>query len=60
MKRKTANFTFRLTEGVLEALRIAATKEQRSAANLLEVLIREHCRKAGIRVEEENTKAEGA
>ncbi len=50
MRQKTQSFTFRVTPCLLEALREAAEREQRSVSNLLEVLVRKHCVDAGIRI----------
>ena len=49
---KTATLTFRIDPGVKEALRTAAHQEHRSIANMVEVLIRDHCGRNGISVEE--------
>ncbi|NCA89396.1 MAG: hypothetical protein EOM92_10930 [Gammaproteobacteria bacterium] len=46
--KKTTTLTFRLDLALKEALRIAAEREHRSIANMLEVLIREHCARQGI------------
>jgi len=40
---KTATLTFRIEPGLKEALRVAAEKEHRSIANMVEVMIREYC-----------------
>ncbi|MCH9027042.1 MAG: hypothetical protein IIA05_08010 [Proteobacteria bacterium] len=50
---KTATLNLRIDPGVKEALRIAAKEEHRSIANMVEVLIREHCKDAGIPVPEQ-------
>jgi hypothetical protein len=46
---KTATLTFRIDPGLKEALRIAATLEHRSIANMVEVLIRNYCEQRGIK-----------
>lgn len=51
--RKTATMNLRIDPGVKEAARIAAEKEHRSVANLIEVLIRHHCEEAGISIPEQ-------
>ena len=43
----------RIDPGVKEAATIAAQKEHRSVANLIEVLIRRHCEEAGISIPEQ-------
>ena len=48
---KTSTLTIRLDPGLKEALRAAAQAEHRSIANMIEVLIREHCSKSGIFIE---------
>ncbi|MDW5376402.1 ribbon-helix-helix protein, CopG family [Halomonas sp. HP20-15] len=47
---KTATVTFRIDPGVKEALRTAAAREHRSIANMIEVLIRDYCKKNGVAV----------
>lgn len=47
---KTATLTFRIDPGLKEALRVAAHMEHRSIANMIEVLIRNHCEQRGIAV----------
>jgi len=47
---KTATLTFRIEPDLKEALRIAADQEHRSIANMVEVLIRDHCERRGIAV----------
>lgn len=50
---KTATLNLRIDPGVKEALRIAAKQEHRSIANMIEVMIRAHCKEAGIPVPEQ-------
>ena len=45
---KTATLTLRIEPEIKEALQRAAGLEHRSIANMVEVLIREHCRVKGI------------
>lgn len=54
---KTATVTFRIDPAVKEALRTAAASEHRSIANMVEVLIRDYCRRNGISIEEPASKA---
>jgi len=49
---KTATVTFRIDPAVKEALRTAATREHRSIANMVEVLIRDYCERNGIAIED--------
>lgn len=45
---KTTTLTFRIEPGLKEALRVAAVREHRSIANMVEVLIRDYCGRNGI------------
>jgi hypothetical protein len=45
---KTATLTLRIEPGIKQALQRAAELEHRSIANMVEVMIREHCRAKGI------------
>lgn len=45
---KTTTLTFRIEPGLKDALRTAATREHRSIANMVEVLIRDYCGRNGI------------
>jgi len=38
---------------IKEAMRIAANQEHRSIANMVELLIREHCERVGISIPEQ-------
>lgn len=49
---KTATLTFRIEPGLKEALRIAAEREHRSIANMVEVMIREYCGRNDITIPE--------
>ena len=49
---KTATLTFRIDPALKEALRTAAQQEHRSIANMVEVLIRDHCVRQGIAIPE--------
>jgi len=57
-KNKTAALTVRIAPEFKEALRNAAETEHRSLSNMIEVLIRDHCRDHGITLptEEKRTK----
>ena len=50
---KTTTLTFRIEPGLKEALRAAAAREHRSIANMVEVLIRDYCRRNGIAIPEQ-------
>ena len=49
---KTATLTFRIEPELKEALRTAAEREHRSIANMVAVLIIEHCERNGIPIAE--------
>lgn len=49
---KTTTLTFRIEPALKEALRTAADNEHRSIANMVEVMIREHCGRRGIAIHE--------
>ncbi len=47
---KTATLNLRIDPFLKEALRVAAMQDQRSIANMVEVMIREHCESKGISI----------
>lgn len=51
---KTATLTFRIEPVLKEALRMAAEREHRSIANMVEVLIRDYCDRKGINISDFN------
>ncbi|MCL5884431.1 MAG: DUF1778 domain-containing protein [Deltaproteobacteria bacterium] len=51
MAEKTEYLNLRITPEFKEALRKAAEMEHRSIANMIEVLILNHCQKAGVSIE---------
>ncbi len=50
---KTATLNLRINPVLKEAARIAAMKDHRSVANLIEILIRQHCEDKGIPIPEQ-------
>jgi hypothetical protein len=52
---KTAALNIRIDPVLKEAIRIAAQREHRSIANMLEMLIRQHCAQAGISIPQQKT-----
>ena len=50
---KTATLTFRIEPELEEAVRIASVNERRSIANMVEVMIRDHCGRQGIAIPEQ-------
>lgn len=53
--KKTATLNLRIDPILKEAVRIAAYQEQRSVANMIEVLIRRHCDEAGISIPDQQS-----
>jgi len=51
--RKTTTLNLRVDPVIKEAIREAALRENRSIANMIEVLIRQHCEEAGIPIPEQ-------
>ena len=49
---KTTTLTFRIEPGLKDALRMAADRDLRSIANMVEVMIRDYCGRAGIAIPE--------
>jgi hypothetical protein len=47
---KTATLNLRIDPAVKEAAQTAATRDHRSVANLIELLIRQHCEVVGIEI----------
>lgn len=52
---KTATLNLRIDPAIKEAARAAALRDHRSIANLIEVLIRDHCAANGIPVPEQQS-----
>ena len=50
---KTATLNLRIDPVLKEALRIAAMQGHRSIANMVEIMIRQHCEKTGISIPEQ-------
>ena len=55
---KTSTLTFRIEPALKEALRASAEREHRSIANMVEVMIRDHCGRNGIAILEKGTRIE--
>lgn len=56
---KTSTLNLRIDPALKEAARIAALREHRSIANLIEWLIRQHCETTGIPIPEQSELFEG-
>jgi hypothetical protein len=54
---KTTTLTFRIEPGLKEALRVAAGREHRSIANMVEVLIRDYCGRNSIAIIEQQDRS---
>lgn len=52
-KTKTATLNLRVDPVVKEAARVAAKRDHRSIANMIELLIRKHCEENGIPIPEQ-------
>ena len=50
---KTATLTFRIAPNLKEAVRASADQEHRSIANMVEVMIREYCGRAGVPIRDD-------
>ena len=50
---KSATLNLRIDPALKEAVRVAAVRDHRSIANLVEVLIRQHCAERGIAIPEQ-------
>jgi hypothetical protein len=48
--QKTTTLNLRINSSIKDALREAARRENRSVANMVEVLIRRHCEVEGIAI----------
>ena len=49
---KTTTLTFRIEPGLKDAVRAAAELEHRSIANMIEIMIRDYCARAGVEITE--------
>jgi hypothetical protein len=53
--KKTTTLNLRVDPGIKEAIREAANRDHRSIANMIEILIRQHCEDVGISIPEQHT-----
>lgn len=56
MELKTETLNLRVSPELKELVRLAATREHRTIANFIEVLVREHCARQGISADEVSTR----
>ena len=54
---KTTTLTFRIEPNIKEALCTAAERDHRSIANMVAVMIREHCARVGIPIQNKQVPA---
>ena len=52
--KKTTTMNLRVDPSIKEAIREASNRDHRSIANMIEVLIRQHCADVGIAIHEES------
>jgi hypothetical protein len=52
--KKTTTMNLRVDPAIKEAIREAAYRDNRSIANMIEVLIRRHCEEVGITIPEQS------
>ena len=52
--KKTAALNIRIDPDIKEAIRVAADRERRSVANMVEMLILKHCEEVGISIPEQH------
>jgi len=50
MAQKTETLNLRVSPELKELVRVAAAREHRTVANLIEVLVRDHCSRHGVAV----------
>ena len=53
IRTKTSTLNLRIDPNLKEAVRVAAIRDHRSVANLIELLIRRHCESEGIPIPEQ-------
>ncbi|MCB1759382.1 MAG: ribbon-helix-helix protein, CopG family [Gammaproteobacteria bacterium] len=51
---KSETITVRIEPAVKEGLKAMAEQERRSQANMIEIMIRDYCKRNGIRIDEGN------
>ena len=51
--KKTTTLNLRVDPAIKEAIKVAAIREHRSVANMIEILIRNHCELEGISISEQ-------
>lgn len=51
--KKTTTLNLRVDPSIKEAIKVAANREHRSVANMIEMLIRNHCKQEDIAIPEQ-------
>ncbi len=52
--KKTTTLNLRVDPAIKEAIKVAAHRDHRSVANMIELLIRKHCEQEGISIPEQS------
>lgn len=53
--KKTTTLNLRVDPAIKEAVKVAASRDHRSVANMIELLIRKHCEQEGISIPEQHS-----
>lgn len=53
--KKTTTLNLRIDPAIKEAVKVAANRDHRSVANMIELLIRKHCEQEGISIPEQHS-----
>lgn len=53
--KKTTTLNLRVDPAIKEAVKVAAHRDHRSVANMIELLIRKHCEQEGISIPEQQS-----
>tara|TARA_R110002095_G_scaffold184083_2_gene161296 strand:+ start:6371 stop:6562 length:192 start_codon:yes stop_codon:yes gene_type:complete len=53
--KKTTTLNLRVDPAIKEAVKLAANRDHRSVANMIELLIRKHCEQEGISIPEQHS-----
>ena len=53
--KKTTTLNLRIDPAIKEAVKVAANRDHRSVANMIELLIRKHCEQEGITIPEQHS-----
>lgn len=56
MERKTKTLNLRVTPELKELVRVAAAHDHRTVSNFIEVLVREHCDRRGVGIDQKSAR----